>query len=67
MSELITQEEFQAFTPRQRGYAVYMVGSRADQPNVPDEENPYPRGSKAYAEWMSGLAQAIVHAQDCDE
>lgn len=67
MSEVITAEEFAAFTPRQRGYAVYMCGSRKDQPNVPNEKNPYPNGSNEWREWNSGESAGIIEVQDLDD
>ena len=41
----MTSDEFENLTPAQRGYVVYTCGARADEPHVPDEQNPYPEGS----------------------
>ena len=62
--EVITENEFKNFTPRQRGYAVYMVGSRNDQPHVPDEDNPYKFESFEWDEWEIGRDKAILEVQD---
>lgn len=63
----LTQAQFDALTPYQRGYAVYMLGSRSDEPNVPEEKCPYPAGSPDAAEWDSGQFQAMLTAQDSEE
>jgi hypothetical protein len=63
----VTKREFAALKPRQRGYAVYMLGAREDQPNVPDESNPYPDGSRKHKEWAAGADAAALFAQDNEE
>lgn len=40
MFTMMTEEQFLSLKPRQRGYVVYMLGSRDDQPHVPDEAEP---------------------------
>ena len=62
--QVLTKEEFETLKPRTRGYVVYMAGNRDDQPNVPNEKNPYPAGSKEHEEWNEGQRQAILQAQD---
>lgn len=61
---MITKKEFAGLKPKMRGYVVYMAGCRKDQPNVPDEKNPYIEGSKAASEWDLGQAMGILEAQD---
>lgn len=67
MKNVYTKEEFEALDAFTRGYVVYMAGCRDDQPNIPDEENPYSKGSDDYDLWSYGNQQAIVEAQDCDD
>jgi hypothetical protein len=64
---VISKEEFEAYTPCLRGYAVYMFGAREDQPNIPDERNPYPPGSDDAREWDEGNRLGARHAQDGEE
>lgn len=64
---MITEEQFRALAPRQRGYAAYMLGARADEPHVPDESNPYPAGSADAAAWDEGQRRAVLDAQDSEE
>lgn len=64
---MITKEQFEAFTPRQRGYVVYMRGAWESEPHVPEEENPYPAGSEDYAEWARGQMQGVLVAQNSEE
>ena len=66
-SVVLTAERFAALPPRARGYAVYMVGSRDDQPNVPDERNPYPVGSSDAQEWDAGALSAYLEVLDGEE
>lgn len=62
---MITKEEFEALSPFDRGYAVYMAGARDDQPNIPDEkEPPYPVGSMEFNQYLSGQRHAVLEAQD---
>lgn len=63
----VTKEEFESFSPFDRGYAVYMCGSREDQPNIPDEKNPYPDGSHERQRWNDGQLRAVLNAQDSEE
>ena len=64
MSEMLTKEEFAALTPRQKGYAVYMAGNRADQPNIPSEYTPEPGDKREYE---AGQFEGVLEAQDCDD
>lgn len=64
---MITKKAFNALSPYGRGYMVYMCGERVDQPNVPDEPNPYPPGSRAARRWDRGQAAAVRDAQDGDD
>lgn len=63
----MTNDEFLALSPRQRGYAVYMMGSDSDEPNVPDEACPYPARSANAEEWHEGQRLAVLDAQDWDD
>lgn len=64
---MLTKEEFESLTPHQRGYAVYMAGSRKDQPNIPDEKCPYEGGSLMAEEWHAGQWSAMLECQDGEE
>jgi hypothetical protein len=63
---MLTKEEFDRLGPRSRGYAVYMMGSREDQPHVPDESNPFEYGSFEWEEWRIGQQKAVLEAQDSE-
>ena len=63
----MTASEFAKLTPLQRGYAVYMLGERDDEPNVPNESNPYPAGSDDAMAWDEGQRRAVLVAQDSEE
>lgn len=62
-----TKSEFKQLAPYSRGYAVYMYGCRDDEPNVPDEENPYPKDSEYAKKWSEGQFAAMIVAQDGEE
>ena len=64
---VISKKEFLKLTPYQRGYAVYMLGERDDQPHVPNEPNPYPRGTLAHRSWANGQRAAIHAVVDVEE
>lgn len=64
---MITKALFAKLNPYQRGFIVYWVGANDDEPNVPDETNPYPPGSRAAADWDRGQMAAILTAQDGEE
>ena len=59
---MLTKEEFEALTPREKGYAVYMAGCRDDEPNVPEEYTPAPADKAAYDE---GQFDGVLEVQDC--
>lgn len=63
----VTAAQFRRLRPRARGYSVYMLGERKDQPNVPAETNPYRAGSPAARAWDDGQADAAREAQDTEE
>lgn len=63
----MTAERFAALSPRQRGFVVYMMGSRDDEPHVPDEDNPYQTGSVEAAEWDEGAFNAYLEVLDGEE
>lgn len=60
----LTAAQFLALTPWSRGYAVYMFGERDDEPNVPDEGNPYQPGTADAEAWEAGNMRAAVDVQD---
>ena len=64
MTRAMTAEEFVALRPRGRGYAVYMAGARSDQPNIPNEKNPYPKDSLQAKAWDEGQFEGVLEAQD---
>ncbi len=63
----MTSAEFLALSPWQRGYAVYMMGERDDEPNVPDESCPYCVDTAQAEEWHEGQRMAVLDAQDGDD
>ena len=66
-SHMVTKDEFDALSPVARGYVVYTLGCREDEPNVPDETNPYPEGSTEQLDWARGMTRAVHNAQDSEE
>lgn len=64
---VMTAAQFARLAPLQRGYVVYMCGERDDQPNVPNESNPYAAGSDDAAAWDEGARRAVLDAQDSEE
>lgn len=64
---MLTKEEFEALSPRQRGYVVYMYGDRDDQPNVPSESCPYPPGSVEWEQYAQGMMTAVLEVQDMED
>jgi hypothetical protein len=50
-----------------RGYAVYMLGERSDEPNVPDEACPYRPDTEQAEEWHEGQRLAVLDVQDSDD
>lgn len=62
--QVVTAEEFAKLPPRSKGYVVYMLGERADQPNVPRRFRP-PAGDAE--EFKKGEQLAILEAQDMED
>jgi hypothetical protein len=56
----ITAEEFEAASDFNKGYVVYMVGARKDQPNVPKK---YDCDSEEY---RRGQRQAMIDVMDSE-
>lgn len=63
----MTTERFASLSPRDRGFVVHMMGSRDDEPNVPDEANPYQIGSAEAAAWDVGAFAAYLEVLDGEE
>lgn len=61
---MISKEEFELLDPKSRGYIVYLKGAREDEPNVPDEDNPYPEDTEKHKWWNEGQDDAMILAQD---
>jgi len=61
---MMTKDEFERLLSRERGYVVYMAGRRDDEPNVPNEGNPYEYGTAAWESWRIGQSQAATEVQD---
>lgn len=57
----MTAAEFDALTPHQKGYAVYMAGDRDDQPNIPSTYVPDPDEA---ADFAAGQRQGVIEAID---
>ena len=64
---MLSKQAFDAMKPWQRGYAVYYMGRRDDEPNVPAESNPYTPGTHEYEEWDKGHHQAMLELLDYDD
>ena len=60
-TDTVTAEQFDALSPRGKGYAVYMCGNREDQPNVPAEYEPAPEDREEYS---AGQSAGVLEAQD---
>jgi len=61
---MITEKQFKSLSPKMRGYMVYMRGARDDEPNVPNETNPFKPGSTKYILYQVGQNDAVIEAQD---
>ena len=55
---MFTEAQFNAFSPFDRGFITGKVGKDKGQPNIPDEENPYKKGTKNHKEWERGRKQS---------
>lgn len=56
-----SQEEFDVLPPYGKGYMVYMLGARDDEPFVHLDYKPSPEDK---AEFMRGQNEAVLYAQD---
>lgn len=65
--KVISKEEFDALSPFTRGFVVYIHGAREDQPNVPDEKNPFPVDSREHIDWQQGAIAAYTSTIDSEE
>lgn len=61
---ILTDDQFAALDPIDRGFLVYMYGANSEQPCIPDEANPYPAKSENATEWARGQQLAVRSAQD---
>lgn len=61
---VLTKSQFERLSAFKRGYCVYMAGCRRDQPNVPNEANPYPEDSRKAKQWERGALAACMEVQD---
>lgn len=61
----ISASEFKRLGAKRRGWIVYMFGARKDQPNIPDEANPFPVGTVQHTRWNEGANEAAQLAADC--
>ena len=64
---IISAAKFASLSPFWRGWAVYMAGARKDQPNIPNERNPYPPRSRKANEWLRGGTVAMQEVVDGEE
>ena len=61
---MLTKLEFDSLPPYPKGYAVYMLGARKDEPNVPRRYKP---NEDEREEFDRGERQAVLDAQDSEE
>lgn len=59
--KILSKEEFDNLTPYLKGYAVYMMGSREDQPNVPENYSP---SETEKEEYEKGNFKAMLNVMD---
>lgn len=64
---MLSVEDFNALTPYQRGYMVYMAVEFGGQPNIPNESNPYTYGSRDALDWVRGMISAVLETHDNKE
>jgi hypothetical protein len=64
---VMTAKRFASLGPRDRGFVVCMMGSRNDEPHVPDEDNPYQVGSAEAVAWDAGAWGAYLEVLDGEE
>lgn len=59
-----TKEEFEGFDPKAKGFAVYMHGARAEQPNIPETFDTSHYSPEEKALYEEGVQIAIIQVQD---
>ena len=60
----ITAEEFANLKVGAKGYLVYMLGCRSDQPNVPETYRPT---DEERSDYESGQMVAVIEATELEE
>ena len=63
MSHIITADEFENMSPYEKGYWVYMVGARDDQPNVPEDYTPANYDKEAYKTGQQAACRDLVDVE----
>ena len=63
-NHVYTRAEFRRLSPRDKGFVVYMLGARKEQPNVPESYTP---GKRYMREYLKGQRTAVQVAQDSEE
>lgn len=63
MGNPMTAYEFAGLDAQQRGWSVYMHGHRIEEPNIPNELNPYMEGGDDHGAWKRGHLAAMQTAQ----
>ena len=63
MAEPLTRTEFRKLGPFEKGVAVYMMGERDDEPNVPAFFG-YSRNKTKQREYQRGQRAAVQECQD---
>ena len=58
---MITERQFKRLNAFQKGFVVYMLGARTDEPHVPESYEPTVR-ERAHYEF--GQQSAVIEAQD---
>ena len=61
-SPVITTEEFLAFTPYAKGYAVYMCDDHSDQPNIPEVYTPLLKDDKDFYRGVCAAMLEIIES-----
>lgn len=60
-----TAQQFERMTPYNKGFAVYMYAARPGCPFA--DRNPFPQGSKEWAEFNHGNEAAMQIAAEFDD
>ena len=63
MNHIITADEFENMSPYEKGYWVYMVGARDDQPNVPESYTPFSCDVEAFLKGQQAACQDVVDVE----